>query len=99
MITFIHKINQTTKAFFYFCLFNSIGYYACNAIVYVTKVDILKLHKYINIAYDWTKCGYNITTYLHDQFKIDEMAQFIKITINYIQPNYISIWLQVACHE
>jgi hypothetical protein len=40
-----------------------------------------------------------VTTYLHDQFKIDKMAQFIKITINYIQPNYISIWQQVACHE
>jgi len=33
------------------CFFSSIGYYACNVEVYVTKVDILRLHKYANSAY------------------------------------------------
>jgi hypothetical protein len=37
------------------CFFSSIGYYACDVEVYVTKGGILRLHKYANSAYHWAK--------------------------------------------
>ncbi len=64
-----------------------------NDMVYVAKDDILKLHKCANNVYHWVEYGYNLTTCINS--KIGKMTQFIRVIIDYIQPNYISFWEKV----
>jgi hypothetical protein len=49
-VIYIWFVISESTIFLYFCSFSSNGYFACNAMVYMAKVHILKLHTHRNNA-------------------------------------------------